>query len=53
MIKGLKKIVKFDSDMVLMSGVAIFFLSILLTRPIISRVSKDMENTALNVSKLF
>ena len=53
MIKGLKKIVEFNSDVVLISGVAIFFLVIFLMRPIISRVSKDMENTALNVSKLF
>ena len=53
MIKGLKKIVEFNSDVVLISGAAIFFLVIFLMRPIISRVSKDMENTALNVSKLF
>ena len=53
MIKGLKKIIKFNGSFVLISGFFIFVLAIFLTRPIITRVSKNMDNTALNVSKLF
>ncbi len=53
MIKGLKKIIKFDDSVVLIAGVIIFFFAIVLTRPIIARLSKNMDNTALNVSKLF
>ncbi len=53
MIKGLKKIIKFDGSVVLISGVFAFILAIFLMRPVISRLSREMENTAHNVSKLF
>lgn len=53
MVKGLKRIIKFDGIVVLMAGAFVLLLVIFLMRPVISRVSRTMDNTAFNVSKLF
>ncbi|MGB1361563.1 MAG: inorganic phosphate transporter [Alphaproteobacteria bacterium] len=53
MVKGLKKIIKFDSSMILIVGAIMFVATIYITRPLVRMASRKMENNALSVSKLF
>ncbi|MBT3360228.1 MAG: inorganic phosphate transporter [Rhodospirillales bacterium] len=53
MVKGLKRVWKFDGEMVAVAGVAVFFLSWLLFRPVIARKSVGLENRKKAVHGLF
>lgn len=52
-LKGLKKIVKIDMMDALLIGAAIGFVSWLITRPIIARQSRGLENRNKSLKKLF
>ena len=53
MVKGLKRVWKFDSELVAAAGVAVFFLSWFAVRPTIARKSVGLENRKKAVHGLF
>ena len=53
MVKGLKRVWKFDGEMVAVAGVAVFLLSWFAVRPFIARQSVGLENRKKAVHGLF
>ena len=53
MVKGLKRVWKFDAEVVAIAGIAVFFLSWLAMRPVIARKSAGLENRKKAVHGLF
>ncbi|WP_259782927.1 inorganic phosphate transporter [Aestuariispira ectoiniformans] len=53
MIKGLKKVWKPDATTIIAIGVAIFFASVAILRPLIRKQSKGMENRNQSLRTLF
>lgn len=53
MIKGLKRVYSLSPEIVLVTSVAVFFLTFVLTRPIIDRQSHGLENRTSSLHVLF
>jgi PiT family inorganic phosphate transporter len=53
MTKGIKKLHKFDASTIYLTGAAMFIGVSILTRPIISKATKDRANNSKSVNKLF
>lgn len=52
-IKGLKRIWQPDTMVIAMMGSAVFVVSLVVVRGIVTRAARDMENTRKGVSRLF
>jgi len=52
-LKGVKQLIKIDMSTALLIGLGIFFLTWLVTRPLIARQSLGLENRNQSVRKLF